>query len=103
MDDEPIAKIIVTEFVKSAPLELAGLHSAIEINDREMLLKHIHRLNGAGGNVGAIRLHTLALDAEEAVYQNREINWKERLVLLEEAFSAFQNALAAWQAARPQE
>lgn len=102
MEDESLAEMIISDLLETAPNDFAGLQTAMDMNNPEAILKHIHRINGAAGNVGAIRLHVIAYDTEAALHNHTAVDLAARFLMLKEAYTAFQKAFAAWRETRPQ-
>ena len=101
MDDEVVADMIVSDFLDTIPQDLIGFQAALAVKDVETMLKHVHRINGAAGNVGAIRLYALAYDTEVALHKHLDLDLVARFKMLEEAFAAFLEAFTVRQEARP--
>jgi histidine phosphotransfer protein HptB len=64
-DDAEFVGDIVDTYLEDAPLQLAGMGSALAAGDLETLGRHAHTLKGNSRNVGATTLAEIARRLEE--------------------------------------
>jgi len=66
MNDEKLVEEIIDAFLEDTPQRIAILKEALGRKDASLVRREAHTLKGAAGNVSAIALRELALEAERA-------------------------------------
>jgi two-component system sensor histidine kinase/response regulator len=66
MNDEELVEEIIDAFLVDTPQRIATLREALSRKDTSLVWREAHTLKGAAGNVSAIALRELALEAERA-------------------------------------
>jgi CheY-like chemotaxis protein/HPt (histidine-containing phosphotransfer) domain-containing protein len=65
-DDVGFARELLQTFLMSVEQSLSELRPALESEDRDVLSRSAHKLKGASGNIGAVRMQVLAAQLESA-------------------------------------
>ncbi len=66
LGDEELAVDVVEAFLEDIPKQIAALQSALESGDARLVQRKAHLIKGAAGNVGALALHGISLETEQA-------------------------------------
>ena len=66
MGDRDLATEIIAEFIDDLFNQISGLEKSVSLGATDMIVRQIHTIKGASGNVGAKRLERLAREAEKA-------------------------------------
>ena len=71
--DPDIIRLLITEYLRDAPLYLEELKSAIQEEDQELIYKKSHRLRGLTANAGGERVQAILNDIENKIRQGKYI------------------------------
>lgn len=68
-DDREMAELIIEAFLEEIPGEAPRLEGALATGELETIRQLAHKIKGSAGNLGALRLHKLAQQIEQAASQ----------------------------------
>lgn len=84
MDDEDIAREVVSVFLNDIPLRIAEINEVLEEKNAEKLRAAAHQLKGSAANIGATRLYKIAMKLENNAKDGDLVQSAELVPLLME-------------------
>jgi HPt (histidine-containing phosphotransfer) domain-containing protein len=93
MDDEELARIVLSAFLEDQPRQIAQLKERLEKGDAPNCGRLAHSIKGAAANVGGERLREMALGMEKEADLGNLAAVASSIAALEEEFSALRETI----------
>jgi PAS domain S-box-containing protein len=95
MNDEELAKSIITAFLETTPLQIKLIRQSVEAGNLDAVRSRAHSIKGAAANVGGECLRRVAFALEAAARAGDLANATAQLKELEIQFERFQSVTAS--------